>query len=90
MKRIDKLLAAFVLGLAVSYPPAPSVAQQAPPMSRARAGDPRMQRRGQEICRTYLGRRGVPDLSLLHGAIRPEGVARDFPGSAPGALNRPG
>jgi hypothetical protein len=37
MKRIDKLLAAFVLGLAVSYPPAPSVAQQAPPMSRARA-----------------------------------------------------
>jgi hypothetical protein len=36
MKRIDKLLAAFVLGLAVSYPPAPSVAQQAPPMSRAR------------------------------------------------------
>jgi len=37
MKRVDKLLAAFVLGLAVSYPLAPSVAQQAPPMSCARA-----------------------------------------------------
>jgi hypothetical protein len=36
MKRIDRLLAAVALGLAVSYPLAPSVAQQAPPMSRAR------------------------------------------------------
>jgi len=30
MKRIDKLLAASVLGLAVSHPLAPSVAQQVP------------------------------------------------------------
>jgi len=77
MKRIDKLLAAFVLGLAVSYPPAPSVAQRAPPMSRARAQaihECSAEAKKQEICRTYLGRRGVPDLSLLHGAIRPEGV----------------
>jgi hypothetical protein len=36
MKRIDQLLAAFALGLAVSYPLATSVAQQTPPMSRAR------------------------------------------------------
>jgi hypothetical protein len=38
MKRVDKLLAAFVLGLAVSYPLAPSVAQQAPPTPQAGEG----------------------------------------------------
>jgi hypothetical protein len=79
MKRIDRLLAAVALGLAVSYPLAPSVAQQAPPMSRARE---QAIRECSAEARKYVehtwGDVEFPDLSLLHGTIRPKGVTWGF------------